>query len=243
MRFLAEREQGYRTAGGVLLPIVPAAVIFDLNLGNEFFYPGEGAGYEAARNAVPDFSRQVSIGAGTGATVGKWAGFQSCMKGWLGTAYLEYRNIYMRAVAVVNAVGDVFDDKGKVIAGARDGKTIFACLNPDYDLVRVWEKRDPVSEQRTHTVLSVLITNAGLSQIESYLLARSMQLRLDRVFNPYSTQYEGDVTFVVSSGEQNISFDILAELGGRTLHRAIISAVCSATSLGGIPACSQVGPV
>jgi L-aminopeptidase/D-esterase-like protein len=241
MRFLAEQGRGYRTGGGSLVPIVPAAVIFDLGLGGGLFFPDEEAGYRAAQGAAADFSLQGSVGAGTGATVGKWNGFSACMKGGLGTARSQYREVNLRAVAVVNAVGDVFDDRGRVIAGARDERTKFACLNPELDMVRVWERRETAREQHTHTVLSVLMTNAGLSKLEAYRLAHNMQVRLSRVFYPYSTQYDGDVCFVLSSGAEQIDFEILAELGGRTLHQAIISAVRSASSLGGIPCCTQIG--
>jgi L-aminopeptidase/D-esterase-like protein len=238
MRFLAERGRGYRTAGGILVPIVPAAVIFDLGIGGGIFFPGEDAGYLAAQNAAADFSLQGSMGAGTGATVGKWTGFDSCMKGGLGTVRFQYHAVYLQAVVVVNAVGDVFDDRGKVIAGARDEKTTFACLNLDYDMVRVWERRGPAAEQRTHTVLSVLMTNAGLSKLEAYRQAQSLRVRLVRAFFPYGTQHDGDVSFVLSSGTEDIDLELLAELGGRTLHIAVVSAVRSAASLAGIPSCA-----
>jgi L-aminopeptidase/D-esterase-like protein len=240
MRYLYEQGRGYKTAGGIMVPIVPAAVIFDLNLGSTMFYPGDDAGYEAAQNASPDFGVCGTVGAGTGATVGKWAGFAYCMKGGLGTALLEYKKIFIRAVAVVNAVGDVFDEQGEVLAGARDEKTVFACKNPDKDLVRLWEERGRVDSSREHTVLTALLTNAALSKLQAYKLAQSLQLRLARVFFPYSTLYDGDVTFVVSAGSETVSPEILSELGGRTLHKAVISAVCSATALAGIPSCSSL---
>jgi len=119
MNFLEKKQLGYQTPYGNI-PIVPAAVIYDLNIGNKSVRPtAENAGY-ACKNAASSFEDQGSIGAGTGATVGKWSGIENAMKGGLGIAESRTDSTWIRCVSIVNAVGDILNQNGEIVAGSYD---------------------------------------------------------------------------------------------------------------------------
>ena len=230
MQYLEERNMGYETSMGVV-PIVPAAVIFDLNIGDPKVRPTAENAYHACQAARHDNFDTGCIGAGTGATVGKWAGLENAMKSGLGMAFLEDGPVQIMALSIVNAVGDIIGPDGKTIAGALDQhKHIRATV----DLSVRWQR--PQVGMNENTVICAVITNARLDKMQAYLLAKRSQNGLVRAVNPANTNYDGDMIFTVTSNEVAADNDILNEMGAEVLRRSIIDAVQKANSLAGITA-------
>jgi L-aminopeptidase/D-esterase-like protein len=236
MTYLEEKGLGYKTGFGVV-PLVPAAVIYDLNIGNPVARPTAEDAYQACRSAAADFKVQGSIGAGTGATVGKWAGISKGMKSGLGIHTLKEGGIWLTAVAVVNAVGDIVDDKGKIIGGALDDTGHFLAAKEGN---KRWEQQRGVFSE--NTVLSAILTNASLSKLEAYILAKRAQNGLARAVIPATTSYDGDIIFCLASGQLSVNPDLLYEMGSEAIRLSIISAVLKSESLGGYLAARDIRP-
>jgi len=220
-----------------VIPLVPAAVIYDLNIGNPGARPGAEDDYQACRSAVADFKEQGTVGAGTGATVGKWAGISKGMKSGLGIHTLKEGGLWLTAVAVVNAVGDIVDDKGKIMGGALDDAGHFLAANKGNQR---WEQQGGVFSE--NTVLSVILTNASMSKLEAHILAKRAQNGLARAVIPATTSYDGDIIFSLASGRLPANPDLLYEMGSEALRRSIISAVLKSESLGGYLAARDIRP-
>jgi L-aminopeptidase/D-esterase-like protein len=189
MRYLAERGQGYPTAGGPV-PIVPAACIFDL-VETSAPAPGESDGYEAcvaaARDEVLGTGR---VGAGAGATVGKWRGRDHAVDGGLGVASTEVDGgARVAALAVVNAAGDVVASDGSVIAGSTAPAGTAAFAHPE-----------PFEESRGNTTLAVVVTDAVLDKAACFLLAQAAHDGFARALRPAHTRFDGDVAIAVATG-------------------------------------------
>lgn len=214
MRYLEERSIGYRTPWG-RVPIVPGAVIFDLNVGSSTVRPSPESGYGACAAANSETVAEGSIGAGTGATVGKWAGTEHRMKGGVGISSTTHEDLIVTSVAVVNAVGDIIDSDGKVVAGARDGDRWLAEDDP------VRRLRLARSLPLENTTLVALLTNARLTKVEANRLAQRGHDGMARAICPAHTSYDGDVVFGLSAGSANAPFDLVAELGARATADAI----------------------
>jgi len=230
MRYLEEKGVGYQTPW-VRVPIVPAAVIFDLNIGSSVVRPTADSGYQACEAAHPGVTDEGSVGAGTGATVGKWAGAETRMKGGIGCSSTIHNELIVSAVAVVNAVGDVLDEEGKVLSGARskEGRWIV-----DTDPLRTLFRAKPILH--ANTTLVVLMTNARLSKVAVNRMAQRGHDGMARAIKPVHTSYDGDIVFTLASGKVDAGLDVVAEIGTDATARAIRSAVRSATSVGGVPA-------
>lgn len=229
MRWLREQDRGYHTPW-VKVPIVPAAVVFDLNIGSNSVWPDARAGYQACLNAAPTGIQEGNVGAGTGATVGKWKGMEFRMKGGVGVSYRQLGDLVVAALAVVNAVGDVVDEQGNVLAGARgtDGKFL--------------GKEDPHRQfargkvlENTNTTLVAVVTNADLSKVELHRVAQRMHDGMARAIVPSHTSYDGDATFALSHGALKVDFDLVAELSAAVTADSIRRAVRAAKSIQGTP--------
>lgn len=229
MKYLSERNIGYQTPW-VKVPIVPAAAVFDLNIGDGSVRPTAENGYGACTAAKEENDVQGNVGAGTGATVGKWAGTEFRMKGGLGLSTVEHGQIVVGSVAVVNAVGDVIDANGKVIAGARKSSGEFI---GDAESVRLLAHgKVPM---QVNTTLVCLATNAKLTKIQVHRMAQRAHDGMARAMNPAHTSYDGDLVFALSSENVDVHFDIVAELGVEATAQAIRNAVRQAKSAGGVP--------
>jgi len=188
MRFLAERGQGFATAGGPV-PIVPAACIFDL-LETPGPPPDADSGYEAAVAAASAEPLDTGrVGAGAGATVGKWRGREGAVPGGLGVAVAQIDDVRVGAVAVVNALGDVIASDGTTLAGSAS--------NPD---VAGFPSRQPFEEGRANTTLVVVVTDASLDKAACFLLAQSAHDGVARALRPAHTRFDGDIAFAVATG-------------------------------------------
>jgi len=235
MRYLEEKERGYSTPWG-RVPIVPAAVIYDLNIGSSRVRPTAEAGYRASLAASSDPPPQGSVGAGMGATVGKWAGLSGRMRGGLGVATVGLEGLVVSAIVVVNAVGDVLDASGSVLAGARSGKGGW-CADED-PLRRLRLVRPPPSGM-TNTTLAVVATNARLSKVDANRLAQRGHDGMARAVKPVHTSYDGDIVFGLATGSVDVPFDVVAEMAADVVAEAIRSAVKHARPTREVPALRQ----
>jgi L-aminopeptidase/D-esterase-like protein len=229
MRWLRERERGFRVADVGVVPIVPAAVVFDLGpIGRPDRWPGPPEGYAACEAAGGDVA-EGSVGAGTGATVGKALGIERAMKGGVGTWAITQGDLIVGALAVVNAYGDVVDGEGRVLAGAREGAG-FADAR-----ARLARGQVPVSRFGSST-LAVVATNTVLDRSALAEVARAATDALSWRIRPVGTAVDGDVVFAVAVGDRvtpsPITVDLLAQ---DVLAVAIERAVTEARGLGGVP--------
>jgi len=188
MRYLVERGQGFATAGGPV-PIVSAACIFDLvEAGGPAPGPDEGfrAATAAGRADPPETGR---VGAGAGATVGKWRGREGAVPGGVGIAVTAVDGVRVGALAVVNALGDVIAADGTTLAGSTSSAAVPAFPTPQ-----------PFEEDRGNTTLVVVVTDALLDKVACHLLAQSAHDGFARALRPAHTRYDGDIAFAVATG-------------------------------------------
>lgn len=247
MRWMEERGRGFAVPGGVV-PIVPAAVIFDLvPLGRFDARPTERMAYQACDAASPNEIVEGSVGAGTGATVGKIAGPTRAMKGGLGCALESNGSWHVGAIAVVNALGDVRDASGRIIAGARadEGSARpFKFLDAARQLVTSPAAGDArlggrLGAATANTTLCLVATNAPLGRVELTQLARAAGAALFRRITPTGTTVDGDVVFALGPaipaaplGNATMAIEALAVTA---LESAIERAVRTARGRDGVP--------
>lgn len=225
VQFLEEKNRGYKTSFGIV-PIVPAAVIYDLNIGNSKIRPIPENAYQACKDARANNFDQGNIGVGTGATVGKWAGIQYAMKGGLGIADLSLNDAWVQAITVVNAVGDVIDENGKIIAGAiNTNKKFFAESDPR---IR-WKPPDVGLAE--NTVLSVIMTNVKIDKLQAYIVSKKSGNGLARAIIPTNTNYDGDIIFTFSNGNLELNFDMFIEMATEVTRLSVINSVKSAETM------------
>lgn len=235
MRYLEERGRGFETGvpGVPRIPIVPAAVIFDLRVGDPRARPTAQTGYDACR-AASTTVEEGNVGAGTGATVGKFLGAASAMKGGVGSWSVTLPNgVVVGALAVVNAFGDVLDDRsGTILAGARDpGGAGLLNMSKLLQSVEV----PPGIGLGENTTLVVVATNARLSKEEVNWLARVAHDGLARVISPVHTLYDGDTVFALSIGDLRSHLLPLGAAAVDAVAEAVKRGVRLARSAGGVP--------
>jgi len=209
MQFLAERKQGFETAGGPV-PIVPAAAIFDLVEGEQ--RPGAQEGYAAAE-AATDAIETGRVGAARGATLGKWKGREDAVPGGLGIAHAKSEDATVAALAVVNAIGDVVDVDGHVLAG-----TTASADAPAYPDPRPFE-------ETANTTLVVVVTDAELDKAGCYLVAQSAHDGLARSLRPSHTRFDGDLAIACATGAVPAHLDRLRIVATDVVAAAVRSAV------------------
>lgn len=220
-QFLEEAGIGYPIAD-TTVPIVPAAVIFDLREGDATIRPDKAMGREAATNASTARPAEGRVGAGRGATVGKLFGYEYRMKGGVGTCSTRFADVWVGALVVVNAFGNVVDPRtGRTIAGARDPKT-----GDFLDL------ETGLREQRIHTygvpnntTLGVVATNAELTKEQAIKVAQMAQDGLSRAIRPAHTPFDGDAVFCLSVGDRAVDLVALGDVAAHLLAEAIVRAV------------------
>jgi L-aminopeptidase/D-esterase-like protein len=228
------------------IPIVPAAVLFDLAVGSWDARPGPAEGQAACLAASPGEARMGNVGAGMGATVGKTAGPDHMMKGGLGHAVASMGDLVVGALAVVNAGGDVVAADGQVIAGVRLPGGVDAALAAWAEreaagvtpAVRV-EPPDGPPPPGGSTTLGLVATNAVLSKVEVYRVAVQAHDGMARAIRPVHTSFDGDTVFAVAAPRVEASADMVAFLAEETLAAAIRAGVRAAAPVAGIPAASD----
>ncbi|MGH2567731.1 MAG: P1 family peptidase, partial [Bacteroidota bacterium] len=228
MKWLEEHGVGYQTPW-VKVPIVPTAVVFDLNLGSSTVRPDANAAYAACSNATSSKSEEGNVGAGTGTTVGKWKGMDFRMKGGFGSASKVVDDLVVGAIAVVNAVGDVVDEHGRILAGARSASGSFY---GDLDPHRTFARGKVL--ENANTTLVVAATNAEFSKTDLHRITQRMHDGMARAIIPAHTSYDGDVTFALSWGTVKADLDLVAEIAASLTAESIRRAVKAAKSVSGV---------
>ena len=235
MRWMEERGRGYAVPGGVV-PIVPAAVLFDLApLGRFDVRPTAEMAYRACDEATADGIEEGSVGAGTGCTVGKAAGAAHCMKGGVGVAVAGNEGedgVMAAAIVAVNSVGHVRNMDGTIIAGPRgaDGKP------GDAEKIISAGAPRPEREAGANTTLAVVALNVAMSKVELHQIARAASAAFYRRIGPAGTSFDGDVIFAVSPMTGRAVPLIQAEvIAVAALEEAIVRAVRFAKGRDGIP--------
>lgn len=234
MEYLEEQGRGFDVTV-TRVPIVPTAVLFDLSVGNHKVRPDKAMGYAACLAAKGEPQGDGSIGAGTGATIGKILGINQATKGGLGTAFVEGPDgLQVGALVVVNSLGDVVNpESGEILAGAR--KTPESREFADSTrLVRQGLVRRQFGEP--NTTIGVVATNARLNREEARKIAQGGHDALARCIRPVHTLFDGDTIFVLARPQVESDLQIIGLLAETVLQQAIVRAVKSAQNLGVLPA-------
>lgn len=220
MEYLQEQKLGVKVPHGVV-PIVPAAGIYDMAYG-QAAYPNASNAYQACKNAMSDTVPQGQVGVGAGATIGKIIPNTHAMQGGFGMASVDLgKGITVQACVVVNAVGDIYDQRGNIIAGA---KTEQGFINTAKTLL---EKKDLpiIFHEFTHTSLAAIFTNGQFTKAELKHIAKMASAGMARAISPVFTGYDGDLIFAVSLGEKKASPSLVGIAAAEALHLAILNAV------------------
>ena len=230
MRWLEENSIGLPVGFG-LVPIVPAAVLFDLPVGDATIRPDASAGYQACVSAGRNRPTEGNVGAGAGALVGKIFGLHRAMRGGIGSASITIDGITVGAIIACNAMGDVIDpDTGEVLAGARteDGRSL---LNSRKALM-AGEGPKPVLAG-TSTTIGVIATDATLTKAQAHRLAVVAHDGLARSINPVHTMSDGDTLFALGTGKagKSAGMMLLSTLAAEVTAQAVLRAVLAARSL------------
>lgn len=234
MRWLEEHGYGFDVKVAKV-PIVPAAILFDLALGRSDVRPDAAAGYAACEAATDGPVAQGNVGAGTGACAGKMLGFGQATKAGLGTASKKISGGIIVAVLVaVNPFGDVYDpQRQQIIAGTRYMGGFADSVNFAASMAGQMMSK---LASGTNTTLAVVATNVKLSKSGATKVAQMAQDGLARTIRPAHTHFDGDTIFALSYGDKEADLSLVGALAADVLAEAVISAVMSAESLAGVPA-------
>jgi L-aminopeptidase/D-esterase-like protein len=243
VRYLEENKIGFNV-GVARVPIVPAAILFDLALGQADKRPDAALGYQAALHASANPPQEGNVGAGTGASVGKIFGIQQAMKAGIGTASMEIGGgVKVAAMVAMNAFGDVIDPhSGKIVAGARATKLGPIQLGAEGYFADTLETMKTFAGRtimgiatRSNTVIGVVATNAKLNKAQANKMAQMAHDGLARVVRPAHTMLDGDTIFALATGEKSADISLVGAFAAEVFAQACLRAVHSAKSAGGIP--------
>ncbi len=233
-QFLEERGIGF-PVGRTVVPLVAGAILFDLSVGDGSVRPDKAMGYQACLSATTGSVLEGSVGAGTGATVGKLRGISCAMKGGIGTASVKVGPVVVGALLVVNAFGDVVDPKtGRILAGARTSPKGRTFLNTAEALRK--GARLPRFQHGANTTIGLVATNAKLTKAQATKVAGWAHLGLARTISPPHTTVDGDTLFCLSTGNLPADLDALGQAAARVVASAAVRAIMAARGAGGVPA-------
>jgi L-aminopeptidase/D-esterase-like protein len=240
VHFLEERGIGFETPYA-RIPIVPAAILYDLAIGRSDVRPDAAMGYAACLDASSDRPAEGNVGAGCGATVGKINRLEGAMKSGIGTASMALQSgLVIGAIVAVNSFGDVLDpSSGTILAGARK-------INPPgtgiefADTLEVM-KDSPAGSglafgRSENTVIGVVATNASLNKEGVNKVAQMAHDGLARCIRPAHTMVDGDTIFALSLGDLSVDVNLIGALAAEVFAQAILSGVKAAVPAGGLPA-------
>ena len=220
-RYLEEKGIGFATTAGKV-PVVPSAVIYDLAVGDARSRPDAEMAYKAANEASSSERREGRVGAGCGATVGKILGYDGCMRGGVGGASVDLASgAVVGALVVVNPLGDVVDPStARIVAGARDKEGNFL------DTARfLMETASLPGSPYENTTLAVVGTTARLNKEGATKVAQMAQDGVARAVNPAHTMYDGDVSFVLSVGNEEADVNVVGAAAAKLVAESIVRAV------------------
>jgi L-aminopeptidase/D-esterase-like protein len=241
MRWLEEHQMGFDVGVGVV-PIVPAAILFDLDLGSPAIRPDAAMGYAACEAASTAPAAEGCVGAGAGARVGGIFGLASACKSGIGSALITLDGGFqVAALMAVNATGDVVDEQGVILAGARavpEGDRFIGLHHVMPQMIGLPTTPDSF---RRSTVIGVVATNAHLTKEEANLVAQMAQDGLARAVRPAHTMMDGDTLFALASGTQGqANASVIGAFAAEVTAQAIRRAVQTATPLAGLPVGASV---
>lgn len=236
MRWLSERGLGYKSRrAGIIVPIVPAAILFDLAIGQSDVRPDAAMGYAACEAAANEPVAEGSVGAGTGAVVCALRGLDYASKGGIGSAAVDLGGgLIVAALVAVNAVGEILNEDGTILAGLRDDGDGFV---PMLEALRdVWTTplSAPLVDEHENTVIGVVATNAQLVKTQVNKVAQMAHDGLARAVRPAHTPFDGDTIFALASGEIPADVTVIGAYAAEMVAQAIRRAVRAAVSLGGV---------
>ncbi|RJP53795.1 MAG: peptidase S58 family protein [Anaerolineaceae bacterium] len=248
MRYLEEQGIGFDTGVGKV-PIVPAAILFDLNLGRADRRPDAQMGYEAAAAATSDAPREGNFGAGTGASVGKMFGAKQAMKCGVGTASMAVggAGVVVGALMAVNAFGDVIDpETNQILAGLRStdvgpihlGQAGY--FGDTLKMMKTFFGRTILSfATKVNTVIGVVATNADFTKADATKMAQMAHDGLARAVRPAHTMLDGDTIFALATGGKKADVSTVGAYAAEVTAQAIVRAARMAASAGGLPGLAQ----
>ena len=243
MKYLEENKIGFNT-GVAKVPIVPAAILYDLNIGQADVRPDSTMGYQAAATASTAPPKEGNVGAGTGASVGKMFGAKLSMKSGEGTASMDIGGgVVVGALVAVNAWGDVVDQQSnEILAGLRSGKVGPVRVgSKDYFADTLTMMKKPVGRNlmrlatRANTIIGVVATNAKLTKAQASKVAQMAQDGLARTIQPAHTMLDGDTIFALSAGNRKADVSTVGAFAAEMMAQAIMRAVKMAKDAGGLP--------
>ncbi|MBN2549162.1 MAG: P1 family peptidase [Anaerolineales bacterium] len=243
VRYLEERGVGFNV-GVARVPIVPAAILFDLAVGRADVRPDAAMGYQACLNASTQPPAEGNVGAGMGATVGKALGIGQAVKSGIGCSSLEISaGVLVGAIAAVNAFGDVIDPaSGKIIAGARQFSPQGMPPDPEQPFADTLQVMKAIAGSRTYgfaarqnTVIGLVATNARLDKEQANKMAQMAQDGLARTIRPAHTMLDGDTIFALSTGKRKMDINIVGAFAAEVFAQAVLRAVRAARSIAGLP--------
>lgn len=237
MQFLEEKDVGF-DVGVTKVPIVTGAILFDLVCGDHRVRPDKAMGYQACAAAQDQQFCEGSVGAGTGATVGKFFGLEHAMKGGLGSYCVQTGYLMVGAVVAVNCLGDVIDPaSGVILAGAyKDDPFSFLCI--EEGMIEYYNKMGNVFSG--NTTIGAIITNAALTKTQANKIASMAHDGFARTIRPSHTMFDGDTIFVLSTGKVEADTSVVGLLAARVMEQAVINAVKKAAPLFGFKAYRDV---
>jgi len=238
LQYLEERSIGLRTGGGMVIPSVPSAVIYDLGIGNGNIRPDKEMGYQACINARNENVEEGCIGVGTGATIGKISGVDNSTKGGIASSSFIFPNgVMVGVLVVVNAFGDIYSlDKNEIIAGARKKEGSGFLNTTEYIKKGYIKPYEPYSS----TTLCIVATNAELNKHELIRISKIAHTGISRVISPVNTISDGDIVLAVSIGEKEGDANSIGVAASDLISNTIVEAALKAKSLFGIPSSSDI---
>jgi len=224
VRYLEQQKIGLDT-GAAKIPIVPAAILYDLGLGQADVRPDAAMGYRAAASASSAAPVEGNVGAGTGASVGKMRGMKYATKSGIGTASIDIHGVVIAALVAVNAIGDVVNPKsGRIVAGQQNGSSLESMKN-----------NQARSAVKSNTVIGVIATNAKLTKAGATKVAQMAQDGLAQTIRPAHTMFDGDTIFALATCEQEADVSMVGAFAAEVMAEAIVRAVQMAAPSGGLP--------
>ncbi len=235
VRYLEEKKRGFEV-GNFVVPIVPAAVLFDLFIGDGTVRPDATMGYQACRESSAGPVPEGSVGAGAGATVGKLFGTAQSVKSGQGSYAIKSGDLIVAALVVVNAFGDIYAADGRLIAGPVDPQSGRMVKTIDH-LLGTSRGGFP-----GNTTLGVVATNAAFDAAELKKVCSLAHDGLARAIWPVHTMWDGDTIFALSRGSLEADLNQVALMAAEAVSAAVERAALKATSLCGVPSCGNLHP-
>jgi L-aminopeptidase/D-esterase-like protein len=236
MRWCEERSIGYKTRDGFTVPIVPAAIVNDLSIGQPGVRPDAAMGYAACEAATDAPVAEGNVGAGTGCRIAGGLGADYATKGGLGSFAIDLGDgLIVAALAVVNAVGDILDETGQIMAGLRHGPD-----KPGYaNMLEAFRQMRLAPPGADATVIGVVATNASLTKEDVNKVAQMAHDGLARAIRPAHTMYDGDTIFALATGQVQADVNLVGAYAAEAFEQAIRRGVRAATALGGVRAWNE----